>query len=440
MTGPLKIWGSRRRMHISFLLHNAYGIGGTIRTTFNLAQALAERHDVEIVSVFRHRDEPQLGAPAGVRLDYLVDLREKSHGYDGGDERFKLPAKVFPVGDGRHKQYSRLTDARIATHLKSTEADVVVGTRPGLNVHITRQTRRGPVRVGQEHLTLAGHSYRLRRELSHRYGLLDAVTTVTEADAHAYRTRLKLPGVRIEAVPNSVPAPLVAPADHDAKWVVAAGRLTRVKRYDLLVEAFAKVVAARPDWRLRIYGSGDASGNEKNALHALIGELGLHNHVFLMGPASPIEPEWVKGSIAAVTSEHESFGMTIVEAMRSGLPVVSTDCPHGPREIITDGRDGRLVPVGDTGAVADALLGLINDDEQRRAMGAAALASSARFDPEHIAERHEALFAELVSRGGNGRSRSRIHDALYSSRGAVLDGAYSLRYKAASVLRKGQTA
>lgn len=427
-------------MHISFLLHNAYGIGGTIRTTFNLARTLAERHDVEIVSVFRHRDEPAMGAPAGVRLDYLVDLRKKSRGYDGDDERFALPAKVFPMGDGRHKQYSRLTDARIATHLRSTEADVVVGTRPGLNVHITRQTRRGPVRVGQEHLTLAGHSYRLRRELSHRYGMLDAVTTVTEADAHAYRTRLKLPGVRIEAVPNSVPAPLVAPADSSAKWVVAAGRLTKVKQYDLLVEAFAKVVAVRPDWRLRIYGSGDASGNEKDALHALIGELGLHNHVFLMGPANPLEPEWVKGSIAAVTSSHESFGMTIVEAMRSGLPVVSTDCPHGPREIITDGSDGRLVPVGDTGAVADALLGLINDDELRRTMGAAALESSARFDPGPIAERHEALFTALVSRGSHRRSRGRIHDALYLSRGAVLDGAYSLRYKAASVLRKGQTA
>lgn len=60
-----------------------------------------------------------------------------------------------------------------------------------------------------------------------------------------------------------------------------------MKRYDLLIEAFAKVVAARPDWRLRIYGAGDATGNEKNALRALIEERGLHNHVHLMGPAHP---------------------------------------------------------------------------------------------------------------------------------------------------------
>ncbi|MFJ8587198.1 glycosyltransferase family 4 protein [Streptomyces sp. NPDC093595] len=427
-------------MHISFLLHNAYGIGGTIRTTFNLAAALAERHEVEIVSVFRHREEPTLGAPVGVTMKHLVDLRRNSPSYDGDHPDYKKPAKVFPRGDGRWKQYSRLTDARIAAHLKTLQADVVVGTRPGLNVHIARQARRGPVRVGQEHLTLDSHGYRLRREIGHRYALLDAITTVTEADARSYRSRLRLPGVRIDAVPNSVPAPRVEPADSTAKWVIAAGRLTRVKRYDLLVEAFAKVAATRPDWRLRIYGSGDATGNEKNALRALIEERGLHNHVFLMGPANPLEPEWVKGSIAAVTSRLEAFGMTIVEAMRCGLPVVSTDCPHGPGEIIEDGVDGRLVPVGDVDAIAGALLGLIQDDDLRRRTGRAALAASQRFDPVRIAERHEAIFAELVAQGTNGRSRSRVRDTLHRTRGALLDAAYTARYKAADVLRKGKSA
>ncbi|MGW1886369.1 glycosyltransferase family 4 protein [Streptomyces sp. NPDC001970] len=426
-------------MHISFLLHNAYGIGGTIRTTFNLAQTLAERHDVEVVSVFRHRDEPMLGAPAGVLMRHLVDLRTGSPGYDGGHPDYTRPAKVFPRGDGRWKQYSRLTDARIAGHLKSLDADVVVGTRPGLNVHIARQARRGPVRVGQEHLTLDSHGYRLRREIGHRYALLDAVTTVTEADAGSYRSGLKLPGVWIESVPNCVPAPTVAPADGGSKWVVAAGRLTKIKRYDLLVKAFSKVVAARPDWRLRIYGSGDATGNERNALRALIQQRELHNHVFLMGPANPLEAEWVKGSIAAVTSSVESFGMTIVEAMRCGLPVVSTDCPHGPGEIIEDGVDGRLVPVGDEDAVADALLSLINDDELRRRTAEAALKASERFDPARIAERHERLFAELVARGGGGGSRGALRDVVHRTRGALLDGGYALRYQAADVIRKGKT-
>ena len=427
-------------MHISFLLHNAYGIGGTIRTTFNLAGQLAEHHDIEIVSVFRHRDLPALGAPAGVRMSHLVDLRKKSPSYDGDAAEHARPATVFPRGDSRHKQYSRLTDARIANHLQSLEADVVVGTRPGLNVHISRQARRGPVRVAQEHLTLGSHPYRLRREIGHRYGLLDAVTTVTEADAEDYRTRLRLPGVRIEAIANSVPAPSGPPSACDEKWVVAAGRLHRVKRYDLLIRAFADVAAVRPDWRLRIYGSGDATGNEQPALHGLIDELGLKEQVFLMGTVHPMEAEWPKGSIAAVTSDRESFGMTMVEAMRCGLPVVATDCPYGPAEIIEDGTDGRLVPIGDKDALTTALLALMEDDELRRRMGRAAIAASRRFDPAPIAERHLSLFAELAAQGARGRSQSALRTVLHRSRGSVLDGAYALRYKAADVIRKGGTA
>ncbi|MER5707996.1 hypothetical protein [Streptomyces sp. NPDC002122] len=209
-------------MRISFLLHNGYHYGGTIRATFTLAEELATRHEVEIVSVFRHRDRPALGLPADVTLRHLVDLREDSPGYDGDHPDLHRPAEVFPRGDGRWKQYSALSDARIGEYLRGVAADVLVATRPGLIVHLARQARRGPVLVGQEHLVLAGHSRRLRWDIGHEYRLLDAVTTLSEADARAYR-RLALPGVRIEAVP----APALPPADPVARTVVAAGRLPR---------------------------------------------------------------------------------------------------------------------------------------------------------------------------------------------------------------------
>ncbi|GAA2908169.1 hypothetical protein GCM10020221_00330 [Streptomyces thioluteus] len=416
-------------MHISFLIHNAYGIGGTIRTTYNLASTLAEHHDVEVVSVFRHRDEPVLAPSGKVRLRHLVDLRKGSPGYEGDDPEYERPATVFPAAEGRYKQYSALTDRRIADHLRSLECDVVVGTRPGLNVHIAQQARRGVARVGQEHLTLSTHSSALKLALRTHYPRLDAVTTVTEADARTYRKLMRLPGVRIEAVPNSVPAPAVAPADSSGKWVIAAGRLAPAKRYDVLVKSFAKVVAERPDWRLRIYGAG----TEKAKLRALVDKLGLYNHVFLMGPANPLEAEWVKGSIGAVTSSLESFGMTIVEAMRCGLPVVSTDCPHGPREIITDGTDGLLVPVGKTDAIAAGLLKLIEDDELRRRMGRAALESSARFDPAEIAGRYERLFGDLTGRGA-------LRDSLHRTRGALLSGALKTKDASRSALRRVRAA
>ncbi|MFK3734288.1 glycosyltransferase [Streptomyces sp. NPDC088090] len=423
-------------MRISFLLHNGYHYGGTIRTTFTLAERLAERHEVEIVSVFRHRDRPRLGLPSEVTLRHLVDLREDSQDYDGDHPDARLPARVFPRGDGRWRQYSALTDARIGDHLRGVRADVVVGTRPGLNVHLARQAGPGPLLVAQEHLVLDGHSRRLRRDIAHEYALLDLVTTVTEADARAYR-RLGLPGsVRIESVPNGVPAPAGPPADPAARVVVAAGRLTRVKRFDVLVDAFAELAGEHPEWSLRIYGSGDAAQDLRGPLTRQIEARGLVGRVRLMGQVHPMEPEWAKGSIAAVTSEREAFGMAIVEAMRCGLPVVAADCPHGPREIVEDGVDGRLVPVGDAGAVARALRELMADEELRARAGRAARAAAERFDPARIAARHEELWTGLLDGRRPRRAHAPAAAARHARTGRAIDAGYAAKAAAGRALRR----
>ncbi|MEV6194592.1 glycosyltransferase family 4 protein [Streptomyces sp. NPDC051920] len=406
-------------MKISFLLHNAYGIGGTISTTFNLARALAARNEVEIVSVLRHRERPTLSLDARVSLRSLVDLRhEKEH------PAHLIPARVFPRAEYRYRQYSELTDRRIGECLAGTDADVVVGTRPGLNVHLALQAPRHVARVGQEHLTLDGHPPRLRSALRRAYRRLDTLTTVTEADAAAYRRKVRMPGVRVEALPNSVPEPVLAPADGAAKVIIAAGRLVPVKRYDLLIEAFAMVAAEHPDWRLRIYGKGQ----EHERLRQLVAELGLYDKVLLMGAATPMEAEWVKGSIAVAASDYEAFGMTIIEAMSCGLPVVSTDCPHGPGEIIEDGVDGRLVPVGDRDALGEALRGLVRDDEWRLRAGRAARKSARRFAPGPVVTQAERLFAEAVSARRAGRpvlrERSGVHGVLVGHGFAMRDAAH----------------
>ena len=420
-------------MKISFLLHNAYGIGGTITTTFNLAQALAERHEVEIVSVLRHRERPNFTLDPSVSLRPLVDLRHE-------DEHplHLRPARVFPGAEYRYEQYSELTDQRIGECLATTDADVVIGTRPGLNVHLALQAPEHVVRIGQEHLTLDNHPPQLRHALRRAYRRLDVLTTVTEADAAAYRRKMRLPGVRVEALPNSVPDPALPAADGDAKVVVAAGRLVAVKRYDLLIEAFALVAAERPDWQLRIYGKGE----EHEALRRLIEDLGLWNNVFLMGAVAPMEAEWVKGSIAAAASNFEPFGMTIVEAMRCGLPVVSTDCPYGPGEIIADGVDGRLVPVGDRDALGAALLELVRDDALRHRTGRAALENARRFAPGPVVEQAERLFTEAVSARRAGRpvvpEGAGAHRDLVSRGFAARDAASAAAAGALRIVRRGQ--
>lgn len=380
-------------MKIAFLINNAYGIGGTIRATANLSGAFAERrHDVEVVSVHRSQDAPRLAFDPRVRLTPLVDTRAGSPRDESDHELTRRPTTMF--GYSLNEPHTALEDRRIAEYLTGTDADVVIATRPDLNGYLARDGRHSRyLRLGQEHLSLSAHREQVRDDQNAAVAGLDAFLTVSEADAAAYRAALPRARTRIMCIPNSVPTPDVAPSTLDSRTIVAAGRLIPVKRYDRLVTAFAKVAAEHPDWTLRLYGRGV----QKGALRELIDELGLYDRVFLMGAVSPIETEWAKGAIAAVSSDMESFGMTIVEAMHCGVPVVATDCPHGPAEIIGHERDGLLTPLsGDADALADALKRLIDDEPLRRRLGAAAREKARAYAPDAIAARYETLFEELT--------------------------------------------
>ncbi|OXY88893.1 glycosyltransferase family 4 protein [Streptomyces diastatochromogenes] len=379
-------------MKISFLINNIYGIGGTNRTVINLAEALAVRHEVEIVSVFRRATATKFEISPRVTVRALVDLRPGSadRGAAGSDE----PSEVVPRQEEFYAQYSKFTDGRIIRELQKTSADVVIGTRPSLNLFVAAHTRDGALRVAQEHMTHLAIPPAVRAEMARVYPRLDGITTVTDADAHSFMENTPIPGIPVVGIPNSVPEPSVEPSDCSRKVVVSAGRMHPIKRYDLLIRAFAELAEEFPDWQLRIYGDGGEAGR----LRGLVTELGLTGRVLFMGGFSPIESEWAKGSIAAVTSSAESFGMTLVEAMRCGLPVVSTDCPVGPREILADGEDGFLVPNGEVEGIAWGLRRLMADEPLRRAMGAAALRNAARFDPSAVADRYLELFEDAARR------------------------------------------
>uniref|UniRef100_UPI002A7FCC12 glycosyltransferase n=1 Tax=Streptomyces sp. CRN 30 TaxID=3075613 RepID=UPI002A7FCC12 len=265
-------------MKIAFLINNAYGIGGTIRSTVNLSTAFAARHDVEVVSVHRVKDEPALAYDERVTLTSLIDMRE-GPAYEGDDPLTREPCTMFPdTGAAAHSSrlpYSALQDERIGRWLRGTDADVVISTRPDLNGYLARDGQSRYLRIGQEHLSLDAHNPTLREHQNRAVPQLDAFVTVSEADAEQYRRALPDASARISSIPNSVPAPGVEPSDPASRVIVAAGRLVPVKRYDRLIDAFAKIADVHPDWTLRLYGRGP----ERAKLRARIDRLGLYERV-----------------------------------------------------------------------------------------------------------------------------------------------------------------
>ena len=166
---------------------------------------------------------------------------------------------------------------------------------------------------------------------------------LTERDAEDYRAVLG-GRVRVVRVPNAARDPGTRRAG-DAKVVVAAGRLTRQKGFDLLVDAYAQVAHRYPDWQLHIYGSGE----ERGRLLAQIHRLGLERQVRLMGYSGTLSEQLSQAALYVMSSRVEGFPMVLLEAMAVGLPVVSFDCPNGPADLVRQGTNGVLVRAGGRG-------------------------------------------------------------------------------------------
>ncbi|MER7397974.1 glycosyltransferase family 4 protein [Streptomyces sp. NPDC000151] len=383
-------------MRIRFLLLNAYAVGGTVRTVVNQANALAEAgHDVEVVSVHRHRAEPRFALHPKVRLRALVDGTRPPSRWTRPltYRRQHRPSRLVPESEVRFDRFSRLTDRRIVRYLRSLHDGVLITTRPGLNLLSARFTPKSVVRVGQEHLHYSHHKPDLAREIGRWYRRLDAVTVLTAADEDAYLRRLGDSGVRVECIPNPLSEEAPARAGLDRPLVVSAGRLVKGKGFATLIKAFEPIARAHPEWQLRIYGAGP----ERDRLRTLIHDRHLYNHVYLMGTTQEFDRELAKAAVFALASRREGFGMVLAEAMSHGVPPVSFDCPHGPREIITDGQDGLLVPLGDTPGLTAALTRLVEDDALRKKLGGHAAESARRYTPARVRARWEALLTVLLA-------------------------------------------
>jgi glycosyltransferase involved in cell wall biosynthesis len=190
---------------------------------------------------------------------------------------------------------------------------------------------------------------------------------VSRRAAHALACFLGLRPERVAAIPNpSVTDEMLAraraPVDdpwfgekRDAKVIVFAGRLVAKKGVATLVEAFARVRSRRAA-RLFLMGEGP----ERARIEALVSAAGLAAHVRLAGYVENPFARLARADLFVLSSRAEGMPNALIEALACGCPVVSTDCPSGPSEILEGGAYGRLTRVGDAAALADAIVATLD--------------------------------------------------------------------------------
>lgn len=177
--------------------------------------------------------------------------------------------------------------------------------------------------------------------------------------------------------------------------VIAAGRIAPVKQFDELIKIWKSLKSEFPDWKLKIFGDGEI--DFVNNLKKIINDLDLSENVFIFPSVSSIKFEMQKASIYAMTSLTECFPMVLLEAQACKLPIISYDCPNGPRHIINNTIDGYLITECDTNAFKKALSNVMKNNILRIDLGKNAASNVQNFSKDKVMNQWNDLFLEEIN-------------------------------------------
>lgn len=194
----------------------------------------------------------------------------------------------------------------------------------------------------------------------------------------------------IEVIPNPIYVFPEMASPCDSHQVIAVGRYTWQKGFDLLITAWYQVAKHHPNWQLCIFGAGDSTLYRKK-----VEELNLQSSLICEGATKDVYQKYIESSIFVLSSRFEGLPLVMIEAMSAGLPCVSFTCPCGPRDVIKDGEDGLLIEAGNVDKLAEGICLLIENESLRKQMGTAARRNVVRFQESNIMHCWIKLFESL---------------------------------------------
>lgn len=279
-----------------------------------------------------------------------------------------------------HNELKKLRPDIVVSFMDTTNVLTILASR-GLNIPVIISERSNPG------LNPMGSFWETLKVWS--YPKAQAVTVLTKAARTYFKPNLQS---KIHVIPNPVKPPKLPVIPKDTcPTILAVGRLSEEKRFDLLLRAFASIHTDFPGWCLKILGEG----NQREALKSLATDLGVSDGFSMPGAIPDPTPDYASAQIFVLTSRYEGFPNAMLEAMACGLPVLSFDCPNGPKEILSIVPGGILVPNGDVNALANSLRKLITDPDQRQSFGETAKAVSQAYSEEAIMAKWDNLLHQV---------------------------------------------
>lgn len=357
---------------------DSLGVGFGIErvTTVKANYLVSLGHEVTIVTGDLGGRTPQYGLSPDIKI---IDLELRYF----EDFSYPIASRLLRTVRKMYRHYTLMRQ-----FLREYQPDVVISTHKYETLFLPYLHKKS-LKVIEFHVAKAIYrlqtdSYgRLRKLLYKLYEFrddffarsFDKVIVLTQDD---YRLR----GARqnMQVIPNPLPFQTEERSSLDKKIVLALGRFEPEKNLSELIKIWGIVYKKHPEWKLKLVGRGYLY----NELDTLRKELGLEQAIDFGEETADVIPIYKNASIYAMTSKSEGFGMVLIEAQSIGLPIVSYDCPCGPKDVITHSVNGFLVPPGDQEQFALYLDQLLSDQELRMSMGEKAVESSYRYDIDHV--------------------------------------------------------
>ena len=383
-------------MHILYIYAEISIKGGTDKILVEKANYLVRHgYDVTIVT------ESQMGKPLSFKLEDKVCHIDM--GLDFGKQYTQGSFRRFLTYSSLMRKYK----SRLKKVIDRQRPDIIISAM-GRSLSLLSKMDYDGIKIGEAHTTKThlrslhlmeqrGGVFKviakyMRWKMCRYASKLDALVLLTTNDAEDWKSVAKT-----FVIPNPISFFPKESAELVNKQVIMVGRYNDAKGYDYLIPAWEIVHLRHPDWALNVYGSGELRDQVKEWIR----ERHLETTIIMHNPVDNIMEKYKDSSICVLSSRYEGFSLVILEAMSCGVPVVSFDCPYGPRNIIKNGEDGILIEPLNYQALAEGICQLIENKSLRMQLGANARENVLRFSQDSIMEQWEDLFHKLVNDGTN---------------------------------------
>lgn len=350
------------------ILVSSIGGGGAERVACSLASGLSREHDVSLM--YYNRKEKTYPVSDRVRL---IDCSENSRRHLNTENRI---AKRILHYVGIFRDLKDVADYRKKNHIDVTISLLDMPNRYnalawGFGKKICSE-RNDPSRKDAR--------YRKWAKMSYRFS--DSVVFQSERVRNQFSEKIRKKSFIIQ---NPVSVGFAA-AEKKKKKIVTVGRLVEQKNYDMLIRAFAEFHKEHPDHHLFLYGDGELL----NQLVQLAEDLKISRFVHFEGFREDVHREISDAEMFVLSSDYEGLSNALMEAMMMGHACISTNCT-GTEDLIEDGINGLIVPVGDVDALSKAMCQISDNDELRTRLGKAAMEKAEGFKAETVIRRWERI-------------------------------------------------